>query len=76
MVNFRAPFDLLVVGGASCDYPGERFSRSRMLFDHLMFYGILLDFVATSVAAIYDHFLNWQAPCSGRRTLVDQCGVQ
>jgi citrate/tricarballylate utilization protein len=49
-------------GGAGCNYPGERFSRSRMWFHHLVFYGFLLDFAATSVAAFYDHFLGWQAP--------------
>src|SRR5262245_4917954 len=49
-------------GGAGCNYPDENFSRSRMWFHHLVFYGFLLDFVATSVAAFYDHFLGWQAP--------------
>lgn len=49
-------------GGAGCNYPGESFSRSRMWFHHLTFYGFLLDFAATTVAAFYDHFLNWQAP--------------
>jgi citrate/tricarballylate utilization protein len=49
-------------GGAGCNYPGENFSHSRMWFHHLVFYGFLLDFVATSVAAFYDHFLGWQAP--------------
>lgn len=49
-------------GGAGCNYPGESFSRSRMWFHHLVFYGFLLDFAATSVAAFYDHFLGWQAP--------------
>jgi citrate/tricarballylate utilization protein len=49
-------------GGAGCNYPGEKFSLSRMWFHHLVFYGFLLDFVATTVAAFYDHFLGWQAP--------------
>ena len=49
-------------GGAGCNYPGESFSRSRMWFHHLTFYGFLLDFAATTIAAFYDHFLNWQAP--------------
>lgn len=49
-------------GGAGCNYPGESFSHSRMWSHHLVFYGFLLDFVATSVAAFYDHFLGWQAP--------------
>ena len=49
-------------GGAGCNYPGENFSRSRMWYHHLVFYGFLLDFAATSIAAFYDHFLGWQAP--------------
>jgi citrate/tricarballylate utilization protein len=49
-------------GGAGCNYPGANFSLSRMWFHHLVFYGFLLDFAATSVAAFYDHFLGWQAP--------------
>ena len=28
----------------------------------MTFYGFLLDFASTSVAALYDHFLGWQAP--------------
>jgi citrate/tricarballylate utilization protein len=28
----------------------------------LVFYGFLLDFASTSVAAFYDHLLGWQAP--------------
>ena len=28
----------------------------------MVFYGFLLDFASTSVAACYDHFLGWQAP--------------
>jgi citrate/tricarballylate utilization protein len=49
-------------GGAGCNYPGENFSRSRMWFHHLVFYGFLLDLAATTIAAFYDHFLGWQAP--------------
>jgi citrate/tricarballylate utilization protein len=49
-------------GGAGCNYPGAAFSDSRRRFHHLVFYGFLLDFAATSVAAFYDHFLGWQAP--------------
>ena len=40
-------------GGAGCNYPGESFSRSRLWFHHLVFYGFLLDFAATSIAAFY-----------------------
>jgi len=49
-------------GGAGCNYPAENFSRSRMWYHHLVFYGFLFDFAATTVAAFYDHFLGWQAP--------------
>jgi citrate/tricarballylate utilization protein len=49
-------------GGAGCNYPDGGFSESRRWFHHLVFYGFLLDFAATSVAAFYDHFLGWQAP--------------
>jgi len=49
-------------GGAGCNYPAENFSRSRMWYHHLVFYGFMLDFAATSIAAFYDHFLDWQAP--------------
>ena len=30
-------------GGDGCNYPGESFSRSRLWFHHLVFYGFLLD---------------------------------
>jgi citrate/tricarballylate utilization protein len=49
-------------GGEGCNYPGERFSRSRFWFHHLVFYGFLLDLAATTIAALYHHFLAWDAP--------------
>src|ERR1043166_6480706 len=49
-------------GGVGCNYPDAGFSQSRRGFHHLVFYGFLLDFASTSVAAFYDHFLGWQAP--------------
>ncbi len=49
-------------GGAGFNYPGEKFSRSRMWHHHLVFYGFLLDLAATTIAAFYDHFLGWRAP--------------
>ena len=49
-------------GGAGCNYPDEKFSTSRRWFHHLVFYGFLLDFASTTVAAFYDHFLVWPAP--------------
>jgi citrate/tricarballylate utilization protein len=49
-------------GGAGCNYPNAAFANSRRWFHHLVFYGFLLDFASTSIAAFYDHFLAWQAP--------------
>lgn len=49
-------------GGAGCNYPAERFSSTRMWCHHLVFYGFLLDFASTTIAAFYDHFLDWPAP--------------
>jgi citrate/tricarballylate utilization protein len=49
-------------GGVGCNYPDAGFSRSRLWFHHLVFYGFLFDFASTSVAACYDHFLAWPAP--------------
>ena len=43
-------------GGAGCNYPAENFSRARMWYHHLVFYGFLLDFAATTIAAFDDHF--------------------
>ena len=49
-------------GGAGCTYPDAAFSQSRRWFHHLVFYGFLFDLASTTVAAVYDHFLAWQAP--------------
>ncbi|MFN0074222.1 MAG: tricarballylate utilization protein TcuB, partial [Chloroflexota bacterium] len=49
-------------GGYGCNYPDESFSRSRRVYHQLVFYGFSLDFVSTTLAAIYDHFLGWHAP--------------
>ena len=49
-------------GGDGCNYPDEKFSKSRMWHHHLVFYGFLLDFAATSTAAFYHHFLHLEAP--------------
>ncbi len=48
--------------GADCTYAGEE-SRTpwRRWFHHCTFYGFLLCFAATSVAAVY-HWLGWPAP--------------
>ncbi|MDP2646857.1 MAG: tricarballylate utilization 4Fe-4S protein TcuB [Desulfobacterales bacterium] len=49
-------------GGFGCNYPDARFSRLRRWFHHLVFYGFMLCFAATTVAGIYDHFPGWKAP--------------
>ncbi len=49
-------------GGAGCNYPDAAFSHGRRWLHHLVFYGFLLDFAATTIAAFYDHFLGWVAP--------------
>jgi citrate/tricarballylate utilization protein len=45
-----------------CNYPDASFSSARRWFHHLTFYGFLLDLASTTVAAFYDHFLDWHAP--------------
>ncbi len=48
--------------GAGCTYPDELHSTSRRVFHHFTFYGFLLCFASTSVAAVYDNFFGWKAP--------------
>jgi citrate/tricarballylate utilization protein len=48
--------------GHGCNDIDDTFSTTRRWFHHAMFYGFMLCFAATSVATIYDHFLNWPAP--------------
>ncbi len=52
----------LAGGGHGCNYPDERFSHARRWFHHLTFYGFMLCFASTTVAAIYDHVFHWSAP--------------
>jgi citrate/tricarballylate utilization protein len=47
--------------GAGCTYPDEHHSPARRRFHHLTFYGFLLCFASTTVAAIY-HFTGRIAP--------------
>lgn len=60
----RDAFSLRYLGGGGdgCNYPAAEFSNARRRLHHLVFYGFLLDFASTTVAAIYDHFLGWRAP--------------
>lgn len=48
--------------GAGCPYPGERLSESRRWLHHATFYGFLLCFASTCVAAFYHYALGWRAP--------------
>jgi citrate/tricarballylate utilization protein len=48
--------------GAGCTYPNQHHSQSRRWFHHFTFYGFLLCFASTCVAAFYDNFLGWKAP--------------
>ncbi|HZA51984.1 MAG TPA: tricarballylate utilization 4Fe-4S protein TcuB [Myxococcaceae bacterium] len=49
-------------GGAGCAYPDEIPSQARRWFHHLTFYGFMLCFAATAVAAVYHNVLGWEAP--------------
>lgn len=49
-------------GGQGCNYPDERFSMVRRWYHHLVFYGFMLCFAATSLAAVYEHFLDKSSP--------------
>jgi len=65
--GLRALWDVLRLkyldgGGHGCNYPDDRFSHIRSWFHHLVFYGFMLCLAATTVAAIYEHFLHWGAP--------------
>jgi citrate/tricarballylate utilization protein len=49
-------------GGAGCTYPTEHHSQARRWFHHLTFYGFMLCFASTCVAAVYDNLLGRKAP--------------
>ena len=49
-------------GGDGCTYPDSRPSFARRYFHHLTFYGFMLCFAATVVAAFYHFALGWKAP--------------
>jgi citrate/tricarballylate utilization protein len=48
--------------GEGCTYPGEHRSLARWWLHHFTFYGFLLCFAATSVAAIYHYALGLRGP--------------
>jgi len=49
-------------GGDGCAYPDEIPSHARRFFHHLTFYGFMLCFAATCVAAFYHSVLDLHAP--------------
>jgi citrate/tricarballylate utilization protein len=48
--------------GVGCPYPQERLSQARRWLHHATFYGFLLCFASTCVAAFYHFVLGWRAP--------------
>lgn len=48
--------------GEGCTYPQERPSGARRVHHHLVFYGFLACFAATSIATVYHYGLSWPAP--------------
>ncbi len=50
--------------GEGCTYPNIERSNTRRLFHHLTSYGFLFCFIATSLAAFYEHILHISAPYS------------
>jgi citrate/tricarballylate utilization protein len=49
-------------GGAGCNDRDERFTQTRRRLHHALFYGFLLCFASTCVAALYEHVLGRLAP--------------
>lgn len=49
-------------GGDGCDYPGDAKSNLRPTMHHLLVWGIVLDLISTTVAAIYHNFLGMESP--------------
>lgn len=48
--------------GRGCTYPDGHRSRARWWFHHVTFYGFLLCFASTTIAAIYHYVFGWRAP--------------
>jgi citrate/tricarballylate utilization protein len=48
--------------GHGCNYPDDRFRMVRRNFHHAVFYGFMLCFASTTVAAVYDHLMGSPAP--------------
>jgi citrate/tricarballylate utilization protein len=54
--------EYLSSGGTGCTYPGAHHSQARRWFHHSTFYGFLLCFASTTVAAWYHYALARRAP--------------
>jgi citrate/tricarballylate utilization protein len=54
--------EYLASGGTGCTYPNSRHSMARRWFHHCTFYGFLLCFASTTVAAFYHYVLARLAP--------------
>ncbi|HTU00248.1 MAG TPA: tricarballylate utilization 4Fe-4S protein TcuB [Candidatus Sulfotelmatobacter sp.] len=66
-VLVRAALDVLTLknldgGGEGCLYPGQAPTLARRRFHHVTFYGFLLCFASTTVAAVYHYLIDWPAP--------------
>lgn len=48
--------------GDGCNCENDAFSHKRRRLHQTVFYGFMLCLVSTTVAAFYDHFLQWPAP--------------
>ena len=48
--------------GDGCNNEDDRWTHARRFAHHLAFYGFILCFAATSMAALYHYFWGWQAP--------------
>ncbi|MGH9595145.1 MAG: tricarballylate utilization protein TcuB, partial [Bryobacteraceae bacterium] len=51
-------------GGPGCPYPDERPSTARRIYHSLTMWGLILDFVSTSLAFVYQDFLHLLPPYS------------
>lgn len=49
-------------GGPGCFYPGEKPSGARRLYHALTFWGLVSDFISTSLAFVYQDFLHLLPP--------------
>lgn len=48
--------------GDGCNYEDDTYSHKRRWYHQILFYGFGLCVLSTTAAAVYEHFLHWQAP--------------